>query len=190
MISPPDKLMNMTLEIDQRQISTKLPFRTSPFQRNTEHISASAAISTDIGLIKIEPRCHPAARSQPDQTVQGRETIDPDHGAAPKNVYTSCHKDTWKGMPHKGICRIFQISHKPNGGAPDTHPGRQMYPTVQNDGINKGRVQASGNRAMHNNLAPDSKLRFLEKLDIRIPIRKCFEASQDHLPQGKQLWVC
>ena len=65
-----------------------------------------------------------------------------------------------------------------------------MYPTVQNDGINEGRFQASDNRAMHNKLAPDDKLRFLEKLDIRIPVCKSFQASQDHLPQTKQLWVC
>jgi hypothetical protein len=47
-----------------------------------EHIGASPAISTDIGLIKIDSCRHPTTRAQPDQTVQGSETIDPDHGTA------------------------------------------------------------------------------------------------------------
>ena len=89
MISPPDKLMNMTLKVQQRQVSTQVPLRISPHKRNAEHIGASPAISTHIGLIKIDSCRHPAARAQPDQTVQGGERFDPYHEAAPNSVISS-----------------------------------------------------------------------------------------------------
>jgi hypothetical protein len=51
----------------------------SPHKRNTKNVGAFPAISTDIGLIKVDSRCHPTAGAQPDQTVEGLKTMDPDH---------------------------------------------------------------------------------------------------------------
>jgi hypothetical protein len=56
----------------------------SPHKRNMKNLGAFSAISTDIGLIKVDSRCHPTAGAQPDQTVEGRKTMDPDHGKVPK----------------------------------------------------------------------------------------------------------